>query len=118
MPIKKKVTDHFTYISYTRESYNDVTGFKRALENLLGKTAADRDVVVDLSASSGVSSSEIGLLIRLLNSFKGTARFLRIVGNEQITKTLLLTKIDKLGNLVIYKDQEEFVKKVKELGAG
>ena len=115
MPVTKSTTDQFIYIRYKRENFEDFNQFKRELENMISSAVGDRDVVVDFSESSGVASSEIGLLVRLINKFKGTARYLRIVGNEQITKTLLLTNIDKLGNLIIYKDQKEFVEQVKKI---
>lgn len=115
MPVKKSTTDQFIYIGYKRENYDDFNHFKRELENMISSAVGDRDVVVDFSGSTGIASSEIGLLVRLINKFKGTARYLRIVGTEQITKTLLLTNIDKLGNLTIYKDQKEFVEQVKKI---
>jgi anti-anti-sigma regulatory factor len=114
MPVKKSTTEQFIHIRYKREDFEDFNQFKKELEDMINSEVGERDVVVDFSESSGVASSEIGLLVRLINKFKGTARYLRIVGNEQITKTLLLTNIDKLGNLIIYKDQKEFDEQVKK----
>ena len=115
MSLKKSVTDQFIYLRYVRKEYKDFSYFKRELENMLSSSVGDRDVVVDFTSSTGITSSEIGLLVRLINKFKGTARFLRIVGTEQITKTLKSTCIDKLENLTIYTDQKEFVEQVKKI---
>ena len=115
MSIKKSVTEQFIYLRYVRKEYKDFSLFKRELENMLSSTVGDRDVVVDFSGSVGISSSEIGLLVRLINKFRGTARYLRVVGTEQITKTLKSTNIHKLENLTIYNDQREFVEQVKKI---
>ena len=115
MPVTKSTAGQFIYIRYKRESFEDFNQYKRELENMISSEVGDRDAVVDFSESSGIASSEIGLLVRLINKFKGTARYLRIVGNEEIAKTLLLTNIDKLGNIIIYKNQKEFVEQVKKI---
>ena len=115
MSLKKSVTDQFIYLRYIRKEYKDFSHFKRELENMLSSSVGDRVVVVDFTGSTGITSSEIGLLVRLINKFKGTARFLRIVGTEQITKTLKSTNVHKLENLTIYTDQKEFVEQVKKI---
>ena len=115
MSLKKSVTEQFIYLRYVRKEYKDFSYFKRELENMLSSSVGNRDVVVDFTGSTGITSSEIGLLVRLTNKFKGTARFLRIVGTEQITKTLKSTNVHKLENLTIYTDQKEFVEQVKKV---
>lgn len=113
MTVKKTITEQFVYLSYKRENYNDYTIFKRALENVMGASVKEKDVIIDFVDSTSIASSEIGLLVRLINNFKGTARYLRIAGSEQVTKTLLLTNLDKLGNVTIFRDRKEFLKKLK-----
>ena len=115
MTLKKRITGQFLYINYTRENFKDFNDYKRELENMLSVSVGDRDVVIDFTGSSGVASSEIGLLVRLINKFKGTARFVRVVGNEFVTKMLKSTNIQKLDNFLLYDDQKAFVDQVKKV---
>jgi len=115
MALKKRTTEQFIYVNYQRDNYKDFNDYKRELENMLSTTVGDRDVVIDFTGSSGVSSSEIGMLVRLINKFKGTARFVRVVGNEFVTKMLKSTNIQKLDNFLLYDNQKAFVDQVKKV---
>lgn len=115
MPLKKRILSQFIYLHFIREDYKDFTLFKRELENMLSQSVGDRDIVIDFTGSSGITSSEIGLLVRLINHFQGTARFLRIVGTEKTIATLKSTNIQNLENFMIYEDQKAFLDEVKKL---
>lgn len=115
MPLKKRILDQFIYLNYVREDIHDFNRLKRELENMLSVVAGDRDVVIDFTGCSGISSSEIGLLVRLINHFKKTARFVRIVGSDKITATLKTTNIHTLPNFMIYESQKAFLDEIKKL---
>ncbi len=115
MSLKKRTLAQFVYLNYIREDYKDFNSFKRELENMLSLEVKDRDVVVDFTGSGGIVSSEIGLLVRLINHFEGTARFLRIVGSEKTLSSLKSTNIQNLKNIMIYDDQKSFLEEVKKI---
>ncbi len=115
MPLEKKILNQFVYLHHVREDYKDFNVFKRELENMLSVTVGDKDVVVDFTGSSGIVSSEIGLLVRLINHFKGTARFLRVVGTEKTINILKSTNLQNLDNFMIYKDQKAFLDEVRKM---
>jgi anti-anti-sigma regulatory factor len=115
VPLKKKVTDQFVYLSYIRKDFKDFDHFKRELENMLSATTGTRDLVIDFTGSTGIVSSEIGLLVRLVNLFKGSARYLRIVGSDKTLSMLKSTNIQNLENIMMYEDQKQFFDEVKKL---
>ncbi len=115
MPIRKKIIDQFVYLSYVREDHKDFIHFKRELENMLSLEIGNKDVVVDFTGSDGVTSSEIGLLVRLTNTFQKSARYVRIVGDEKVVNTLKSTNIQDLKNFMIYNNQQAFFDELKKL---
>lgn len=115
MSLKKKTNNQFVYLSYVRESHQDFKRFKRELENIANTVVSSKDVVIDFTGSNEISSSEIGIMVRVLNKFQHTPRFLRIVGNERILKTLESTNIHNLDNLSLYQDQKSFFDELKRI---
>lgn len=114
MPIKRTINGRFVYLSYQRESYKDFEQFKRELDNSASLNYESKDIIVDFTGSSSVTSPEIGELVRLLKTLQGSPRFLRIITTPPIRKILTSTNLDKLGNLVMYESQKEFVSQLKK----
>ncbi len=114
MAISRKVNGRFVYISYQRENYKDFEQFKRELDNSASLNYDSKDIIVDFTGSSCITSPEIGEMVRLLRTLQGSSRFMRLITTPSIHKTIASTNLDKLGNLVIYKDQKEFVTQLKK----
>ncbi len=113
MPVN--VSDHgqLVYISYHRQEFKDSDQLKKVLGNQ-ASTLIDKDVVVDFSSCNSLTSPEIGAVVRLLQAFQGSTRYLRIVTNPDVRKTLESTNVIKLQNLVIYDNQQQFIEEVKK----
>ncbi len=113
MSLKKNVNEQFIYLNYIRQGYNDFVEFKREVENVINNQAEYKDIVIDFTGSKVIYSSEISLIVRILNSFKGTARFLRVVSNPDIHNMLMSTNINQLENFSIYNNQKAFAEQLK-----
>lgn len=116
MPIKKSEVKDFIYFSYKREDAKDLEVFKRELLNVTSLMSTPKDVVVDLAGANGITSPEIGILIRVLKAFQGTSRTLRMIASQDIQRIIASTNIEKVGHLVIYSDQQSFFAEMKKAG--
>jgi hypothetical protein len=117
MSIDKKETEHLVFISYSRSGYKDIEEFKRELNNLSSSTLSGKDIVVDCSSCKYMTSPEIGALIRLVNNFQKTERFLRIIPSEELYKTLKSINLQNLEHLVIYENKKAFTDHLKDKAA-
>jgi anti-anti-sigma regulatory factor len=115
MAFEKKDTSIFTYLFYKREHSGDFEAIKRELLILTSKLSDGKDIILDLSSLSTISSVEIGFVARIINTLKGSTRQLRIVANGQIKRMLDSTGITKLPNLIIYETREQFVEEIKKI---
>lgn len=113
MSLTKKVTKEFIYLTYVRENIKDHDRLKNELENSQSVENKDLDVIIDFSKCDTISSSEIGLLVRLANRFRNTSRFLRIIVNQTLNTILESTNLHRLTNLTIFPDKESFVEALK-----
>ena len=112
MPISVSEHEHLVYISYHRQEFKDSERLKRTLGNQMS-ALSQKDVVLDVSTCNSLTSPEIGSIVRLLQIFQGTARYLRIVTNPEVHKALEATNVMRLENFVLYKSQKQFVEELK-----
>lgn len=113
MALKKIENSHLIYISYIRESFKEFEQFKNILANSGSLSENEKDIVIDLTGTSYISSPEIGAIIRLVKRLQGTRRFLHIIATPSIKKVLDSTNVNRIKNLVIYQGQQEFKQKMK-----
>jgi len=117
MALKKTEYKDFVYVWYHRQDFRDSVTLKRALGDLQLSAGEQRDVVVDCAACNGLISAELTALVRMLNSLRGTPRFLRLVVNPRIASAIEAVNLHRQENLVMYKDQKSFIEAVKRAGA-
>lgn len=118
MTLKKKELQQFIYLTYTRSCGRDSTPFKRDLLSYASAAVSEKDIILDLSTCSFLTSAEIGVLAGLVSNFKGTTRCLRIIANKELFKTLVSINLHKLEHLAIYEDKNNFITQVKQSGEG
>jgi hypothetical protein len=61
-----------------------------------------------------MTSPEIGAIIRLVNNFNKTERYLKIIPSEELYKTFISINLQNLEHLVIYENKEAFVDQLKD----
>jgi hypothetical protein len=117
MGIEKQDTPLFVYIVYKRDSGADVDKIRLELANMCSSGNEEKDIILDLTNHSNIYSPEIGFIVRLLSVIKGSARYLRLIVNYNVKKSLEATQIEKIPNLVIYNNRQEFTESLKKLKA-
>ena len=113
MAFRKVDHKELIYLAYNREAAKDFDNFKREVVNATSVTSAQKDLVIDLTGSSTVTSPELGILIRILQNFKDSTRSLRIITTPEIRRIIDSTNISRLKNLVLYDDQKSFFSQLK-----
>jgi anti-anti-sigma regulatory factor len=114
MPLKKNDYPQFVYLWYNRQNFRDYERLKRAIESELALAGSVRDIVVDLTPCNGLTSSELGVLVRAANHVRGSERFIRLLTNARVKETLESTNLSKLESLVVYEGQKQFIEQVKK----
>jgi anti-anti-sigma factor len=110
-----KDTPVFTYLVYQRDLNTDVDTLKKEIGNILFNLAPDKDVVLDMSNIKNISSSEIGIIVKVRNQCNGRNRIIRVVANPMLKKMLDSTGMSKLSDLLIYETREQFAEELKKL---
>ena len=113
MALKRKDYPNFIYYWYQRLEFRDSLSLKRELGGLQLIVGEQRDIVIDFAACNGLISAELSVMVRILSSFHNSPRFLRIIVNPKVNAALEAVNLTKLGNLVVYTDQKQFVEAVK-----
>ena len=106
MAFRKVEKKDFIYFFYSREQHEDLDRFRLELGNLACTLGCIKDVVVDFSGASTVSSAEISILIRVLKSMFDTGRTLRLITPPHIERLISATNITKLKNIQLYESLE------------
>jgi anti-anti-sigma factor len=114
MPLKQNEYPQFTYLWYNRQNFRDYERLKRAIESELASLESTRDIVIDLTPCNGLTSTELGVLVRAANRLKGTRRYVRLLTNARVKQTLESTNLDKLEQLVVYVGQKQFIEQVRK----
>lgn|GEM_PF-3078182 len=69
---------------------------------------------MDCTSCKYMTSPEIGAIIRLVNNFNKTERYLKIIPSEELYKTFISINLQNLEHLVIYENKEAFVDQLKD----
>ena len=118
MKIRKKqyVVDKgpFLYGDYSRSKISE---FKRSLENALTNRAYSRkDLVINFSANSNLVSGEVAILTRIMGTFQGTQRKLKVLAQSGAKAMVERTPLGKLDNLEVYVNKEVLLTNLKGYG--
>jgi hypothetical protein len=111
MPITSKLYQKFLYIWYSRVTSKDPLSFARSLEEP-GSKADKYDVVIDLVICNDLVSAEFAAILRLAKKFNGTGRNVRLLTNAKIKSKLLEVDLNKMPNIIIYDDQQSFIREI------
>ena len=114
MGIELKEYKDFAYFRYHRLKASDFTDLKRKIDELLLSVSEKRDIIFDFSSCNGLISAELTAVVRVLNAFKGTTRFLKIVGNPKVVASIKSVNLGRVENLVIYPNQKAFVEALQK----
>jgi len=112
MAFHKNETSEFIYLGYKKENQLDFENFKIEMTNTTSANEKMKDIIVDLSGCTCITSPEIGIMVRVLRYIQGTARMLRLITTPEIKKTLEATNILRMKNLVTYEDQKSFFEEI------
>lgn len=108
MPVEKKEFPLYTYIRYTRGEPQDVDRFKIELGNLGTYLSAMKDILIDLSESRNLTSSEINAMVRLVKICDNTTRVVRVITNMEVRRTVDSLNLRKLPHMVFYDSLIDF----------
>jgi anti-anti-sigma regulatory factor len=108
MSVLTREYPQFFYVKYNREGYQDLEDLKREFGNFTGLSATPKDVAVDLTGSSYITSPEIGALVRLMMSLQKVGCSVMLIAPPAIKKFLYTTNLHKSPNLEIYEDHKQF----------
>jgi anti-anti-sigma regulatory factor len=109
MSVKVREYPQFVYVQYKREGYQDLEALKREFGNFSGFSALPRDVAIDFTGSSYITSPELGALVRLMTSLGKLGRSVMLIVPPPVKKFIYTTNLHKTPNLEIYDDFKHFI---------
>lgn len=93
--------DEFLFIKFCQEIPADLQCLKNALE-IESKSDKERDIVLVFANTSAIYSMEIGVIVQLLKTLRGTNRYLRFVASNYVREMLITMNIHRIPNFVMY----------------
>jgi hypothetical protein len=103
----------FIYLSYIRVAFDDTERLKRELNKLLLHPSITKDIVVNVTGCKILTSPELGALAKFAKTLARTSRFVRIIPNAQIYKTMVSMNMHHIENMHIYENKEAFIEQIK-----
>jgi hypothetical protein len=113
MTLERSEKEKFVYFIYVRQGYKDVELFKSSLASELANRESTKDIIIDFGVCKYLTSPEIGVVVRLVEGLKGSPRIVRVIPSDELYKQLSSINLTNLGNLVIYKNRQEFADQLK-----
>ena len=108
MIVKKNEKEHFIYIFYKRETFEDFTHLKQMMEKCLCKQTDKRDIIIDFTLCSIVTTAEIELLVTMLKKIIEASRCLRVIAGAVSFKKIRSTNFLRSPQFIAYKDHNTF----------
>jgi hypothetical protein len=109
MPLVKLIKPEFIYIVYHRIVEKDFYEFKTLLNNTLLDSQEYRDIVVDLTKATSLSTEETAVLAKTVQSFYKTTRHLKIIATGNVLQKLESLVIHQMTNFVVFTDHTSFL---------
>jgi hypothetical protein len=113
MAIEKSEKEKFVYFTYARQGYKDVELFKSSMAAELANRESTKDIIIDFGMTRYLTSPEIGTLVRLANSLKGSPRLVRVIPSDDLFKQISSINLTSLEHLIVYKNRQEFTDQLK-----
>jgi len=112
MPIQSMETENFTFIKYLRKEFGEIQKFKAVTSEVFSQLRKMKDVILDLSQLTTITSAEIGVVIHLARELVKKEKTVHIIPSQNVRSTLHSLNFEKMPGITLYKNLEDFQKQM------
>ncbi len=103
------------YFRYQRDNFGESAALKQKIEDLVSELEDPRDVILDLSSLAIINTGEARAFAQLAVALKSMGKLLRVIPSSQVRRSFAGFGLHKIGSVVLYDDEQAFVREVKKL---
>lgn len=117
MAVKKVETDHFVYFGFHRNRHSDIQLLRADIATCIEMLEEPKDVILDISSLSDVSSLEITIFMQLAQALAHIHRHLRIIAASHVEDVIKHRIRSGFKNVLIYGSVQLVIEDMKKVVA-